>query len=144
MDNTEAALARLAGVVMLAIGVGLEALCLFVLWRALAHSPLRQAELPVFLILVALGAFCTLVGYRLAFNRPNRYQSVLPPLGWYALACGFAVLGGLLLFVPGKNPHPNVWENAAAAGLCGMFATWCLRAGRITARRGKADPLMPT
>jgi len=45
---------------------------------------------------VAVCAFFLFVGYRLLFNRPNKYGSLLPPIGWYTLAGTFVSLAALL------------------------------------------------
>jgi hypothetical protein len=44
-------------------------------------------------VLSLLSIFCLVVGYRLAFNRPNRYGSMLPPTAWAFLAGIFAIAG---------------------------------------------------
>src|SRR5262249_23155335 len=85
-------IARTAGAVSLALGLGLAILAFRIFERqfALAHDLQLSA---IFFVMgcVLLASFCLMAGYRFLFNRPNRHGSLLSPRGWKILAGCFAV-----------------------------------------------------
>ena len=142
MDETSKVIARLAGAVLFGFGLALAGFCVFAVERLLTIDRAFDAK-PYYVVcgIALIGFFCVLVGYRLALNRPNRYQSILPPLGWYALTACFIAAGGALSIA---TLHMRI-NLPVAAGLAATFviAAACLKAGRIVARRGMVDPLLP-
>ena len=67
--------------------MGLSALCGWAAYRIAAADTESTPFVAVFFGVVGPTAvFFLLVGYRLLFNRPNRYGSLLPPNGWLCLA----------------------------------------------------------
>lgn len=86
-------LRRAVGGVVLSSGLALAVFLGWFTYRVvLVGNQFQPFALAVFAISTALSAFLLLVGYRLLFNVANRYRSVLPPSGWYALAGVFMVL----------------------------------------------------
>src|SRR5262245_47715125 len=80
--------AKVVGGVMLWIGVAGLGLFVYFAYKlaVLGRTPAIGAD--VFMVVLAIvGVFCVYVGWRLFFNRPNRFGSILTPLGWRAL-CG--------------------------------------------------------
>jgi hypothetical protein len=133
-------MARLAGLVFFLGGLALGALSIAIVWRIFRQPDIAGTGLWLLAVAGIIGYFLTSVGYRLTFDRPNRYQSILPPFGWYGLALVFGGLG-VALIVPAIR-KVEVLGIASVLGLA-TFAIMSYKAGRITAYRGKADPLMP-
>lgn len=133
-------MARLAGLVFFLGGLTLDALSIAIVWRIFRQPDIASTGLWLLAVAGIIGYFLTSVGYRLSFDRPNRYQSILPPYGWYALALMFGGLG-LALIIPVIR-KVDVLGVASVLGLA-TFGIMSYKAGRITAYRGKADPLMP-
>lgn len=143
MDFEKRVIAFLAGAVLLVFGLWLEGLAMYAIERQVEFHRQIDLKLVYFLCALALpGYFCIAVGYRLAFNRPNRYQSILGPFGWYSLALVFAIIGACAGFVAYRKLGFDAWLLVALA-FFGLFAALCVRAGRIAARRGIAKPLLP-
>lgn len=134
-------LVRLSGGVHLILGVGLAGLCLFAVQRLFESGRLAN---PTNLVIVGSGAlialFCVVVGYRLAFDRSNRYQSILPPLGWYALAVVFLVSAVAVSIVSLLDAR---YVGVVSAALGAALAYRCLKAGRQAAQRGTAGQVFP-
>jgi hypothetical protein len=87
-------LARAAGAVLLVFGVALGALGSVAVLRHI--ESIAAVDWTATLVLALFGVlsiFCLAVGYRLAFNRPNRYGSILPPAAWAVLAGIFGIAG---------------------------------------------------
>lgn len=79
---------------------------------------------------------CGTIGLRLTFDRPNRYQSLLPPFGWYAMGSVFVLLGlGLGVVVI----HQGDYEQLVGAACAILVAFWCWKAGRNATTRGRSD-----
>src|SRR5688572_26763952 len=126
MDPMSKVLARISGVVLLLAGLGLEALFIFIIERQLTlRGGVERSVLIASVILSIIGFACCLIGFRLAFNRPNRYQSLLPPFGWYAMALIFVVLGpglGVLMIRQGD------YEQLVGAACAILFGVFCWKA----------------
>jgi hypothetical protein len=91
----------------------------------------------LFCAIVAVMAFvCGTIGLRLVFDRPNRYQSLLPPFGWYTMGSVFVLLGSGLGFVVIRQGDYGQLVGAACAIL---VAFWCWKAGRTATARGRSD-----
>jgi ATP-dependent Clp protease adapter protein ClpS/Zn-dependent protease len=61
-------------------------------------------EQPLFVLMmlaapVLIAAFLLSVGWRLLLNRPNKYQSLLHPVAWWAIATLLIAAGGWMAFV---------------------------------------------
>ena len=141
MNSTEKGMARVAGAVFCVLGLAIGIFSVFAIARLISFKGnIRAPGLYAFLGLLLLGIFCIATGYRLVFNRPNRYQSVLPPWGWYALALAFAALAaGTAFLVHGKGYPGKMAGNVWAIG----FSALCFKAGRKAALRGIDAPLLP-
>jgi ATP-dependent Clp protease adapter protein ClpS len=74
-----------------------------------------------------LSFFCSLVGYRLLFNRPHRRGSVLSPVAWRMLA-GFFWTSGL--FLAGVMLWHRDYFALVAILLFGALGFGCLQAAR--------------
>jgi O-antigen/teichoic acid export membrane protein len=122
------ALARLAGLVLLLFGIAVGALTGVGIERQLVYSGTIERSAVILLsVLVVVSAFCTFVGYRLVFNRPNRYGSLLSPNAWIVLAGVFATVG-LLFTVLFFSHKLGVSGFLAAAASSFAFAVMCWRA----------------
>src|SRR5262245_18579609 len=85
---------RLAGAIMLAFGIGLAILALWMMERQdTLHREVELGTAVFVAILVTVSACSLLVGYRLVLNRPNRHGSIMPPIGWKILAGVFCSMG---------------------------------------------------
>src|SRR5437868_6942110 len=97
MDTTHKFIARIAGAILLLFGVGLVA---FALWATarIFSSEARSGYFArmVVVVFLGLGLLLSSMGLRLVANRPNKYQSMLPPVGWDVLSFVFFALGAML------------------------------------------------
>lgn len=94
MDRADTFMARLAGAVSLAFGIALGILAIWMVERQITlRGAIESIAAALIIFLFVISAFCSLVGYRLLFNRPNRYGSLLSPVGWKTLAAFLCVLG---------------------------------------------------
>jgi ATP-dependent Clp protease adapter protein ClpS len=93
-------IARIVGGISLAFGIVLAMLVIFAVERQLAvHGDLDKSVVVIVAVCSMISAFCSLAGYRLLFNRPNRNGSLLSPAGWMALTASFLAVGAALTFV---------------------------------------------
>jgi hypothetical protein len=137
VDPASKLMSKVAGVVLLPAGIALVALCAWILQRQFTLKGGVTPSAFIFSAVVGIvGFFCTLIGYRLALDRPNRYQSLLPPIGWYILALVFAVIGFVLGVVVLRRAD---YTQLIGVACCFVFASWCWRAGRIAHARGRSD-----
>jgi hypothetical protein len=133
MDSTNKLLARFCGAVLLLAGLGLAALVILIAERQLIlRGGIERSVLIFSAIISIVGFVCCLIGFRLAVNRPNRYQSLLPPFGWYAIALVFVVLGPALRFLVIRQGD---YEQLVGAACAIAFGGWCWKAGRVAAAR---------
>jgi ATP-dependent Clp protease adapter protein ClpS len=130
MDKTGAIIARFAGGVLLAFGIVLAALVIWFVVRQFAAPGAIELAVAVSVVIVfTMSAFCSLVGYRLLLNRPNRYGSLLSPAGWRVLAAFFCIVGVALIPLAVWGGHYQLL--AASVGL-GALGYGCVIAGRRT------------
>lgn len=103
-------------------------------------NDLPPANRYALIIVFGLAAFCTSVGYRLTFHRPNRFNSLLPPVGWLLLGVGFLVLTAFLGYAEIASGQSLDYRGVLG---CVLFAVGCfLIAVRLRARfaaRGDAQ-----
>jgi ATP-dependent Clp protease adapter protein ClpS len=93
-------IARFVGGISLAFGIAMAMLVIWAVGRQLAvHSELDKSVIVIAALCSMISAFCSLVGYRLLFNRPNRNGSLLSPIGWMALAISLSAVGVALTSV---------------------------------------------
>ena len=93
-------MARVSGAVLLVFGIGFAALSLWMIERQLSLRGTIERDAAVFLAVASvLCAFCCTVGYRLAFNRPNRYNSILSPTSWTVLAASLGSISIGLVYL---------------------------------------------
>jgi hypothetical protein len=137
MDPTSKVMARLSGVILLVAGLGLASLSTWIVARQLTTRVDIERSVLLFCAIVAVVAFvCGTIGLRLTFNRPNRYQSLLPPFGWYTMASVFVLLGLGLGFVVIRQGD---YEQLVGAACAVLVALWCWKAGRTATARGRSD-----
>jgi hypothetical protein len=85
---------RITGSLLSLFGIGLAILCLWIIERQFALlGTVRLNALTLVLIFGLISFFCVVVGYRLTFNRPNKYGSILSPSSWIILGLVFGALG---------------------------------------------------
>ena len=95
--EVDAWLQRAVGVLALAAGVPFALLFMFVVARTAGRLPAEAALiLGVLAVLALLAGLLLSVGWRLAFNRPNAYNSLLSPNAWFAIAAVFLVIAAWL------------------------------------------------
>jgi hypothetical protein len=137
--NVDAVFARLIGVVAGLIGIAAMALAGLASYKVylLEHRAPGFVLIAVFLV---IGVFFFLVGWRLLLNRPNRYGSVLSPVGWRVLGILFAVVGiGLFAFFVGTMTLTldTISTTAVPVIASAIFSYWCFRsASRARANAG--------
>jgi hypothetical protein len=137
--KVDAVFARLIGLVAGLIGIAAVALAG---WASYKVYPLehRAPGFVVIAMFLVIGVFFFLVGWRLLLNRPNRYGSILSPVGWRVLGSLFAVVGiGLFAFFVGTMTLTLDTISTTAVPVIGsaVFSYWCFRsAGRASANAG--------
>jgi hypothetical protein len=141
--KVHAVFARAIGVVAALIGVTAIALAL---WASYKVYPLQHRTAGFVLIgmFLVIGVFFLLVGWRLSLNRPNRFGSLLSPLGWRALGALFAAVGiGLSAFFVGTTTLTlnDVSIMAVPVIGSGVFAYWCFRAANKASANASAGAL---
>lgn len=119
MDLTHKMIARVAGVVLLAAGVALAALAIAIALRA------GGSIIGFFPGVIAV--FCLLAGYRLALDRPNRFGSLLSPVGWQILAGCFAAMAAAIAVLSVSN---GTYTFLLSSVFLGLLAYACIVAGR--------------
>jgi hypothetical protein len=121
-------LARLAGAVLLLLGIGLVALTGLFLARNPSSLWTKPASaLPILIAFGLIAAFCCSTGYRLTFNRPGRNGSILSRHAWVVLAVVFACLG-LLMSTTAVIGKSGAGSAIAAAASSFAFAALCWKA----------------
>lgn len=137
--KVDAVFARLIGLVAGLIGIAAVTLAG---WASYKVYPLEH-RVPGFVLIaifLGIGVFFLLVGWRLLLNRPNRYGSILSPVGWRVLGSLFAVVGiGLLAFFVGTMTLTLDTISPMAVSVIGsaVFSYWCFRsASRASANAG--------
>jgi hypothetical protein len=78
------------------------------------------------LVLAGLGLPCIAVGLRLAFNRPNKYGSLLAPAAWFSTAFLFGAAGVALSI---SMLMARDYTGALAGVIPGLVALACYSAG---------------
>jgi hypothetical protein len=139
--QVNAVFAKIIGGVMLWIGVAFVALFVWASYKILLlRRPPEFGMVALLGALAVLAAFCSLVGWRLFLNRPNRFGSILTPLGWRILGAMFGVftIGFLLFWImlirDGASTDLMVIAVISIASSA-LFCHWCLSA----ARQGQAN-----
>ena len=131
MNQPHLLVARFAGGILLAFGILLAILAAWIIERQLEFQRALALRSPAVVMVICFGivaAFCSTVGYRLLFNRPNRYRSLLSPTGWRVLAAFFVALGVGL----GAVAIPRAdYEFLIAVPPLGLLVYRCLAAARV-------------
>lgn len=122
--NTNPMMVRFIGVIMFVFGGGIFYV-IYLFSDILFSDPYLML---FFGFLFLIGWFCMVVSYRYVLLRPNKYNSIMPPYGWYMLATVFLLLTIILLIV---SIQKQVFvENFFPVILpCGLFAYWSARRG---------------
>lgn len=122
---------RTAG--FLVLGLGLAILVGAVRSLVLDVGTWRQA-----LVLTLLVLFCLLAaqfGWRLLFNRPNDYGSIMGPTAWRVCATALVVTTGVAAALQLKFVGSVSWKLLgllSVAGACAAKAEHMIRRGQIT------------
>jgi ATP-dependent Clp protease adapter protein ClpS len=141
MNDPNKLIARLAGGVLLAFGGSLVGLLVFAIPRLFERGRLEKLTSVFGIGCFGLFAcFCLMVGYRLAFDRPNRYQSILAPFAWYALTLLFVVFAFAAGIVSLRAAHDDGLVAVVSAAL---IAAACFKSGRRTGLHGTTVPGLP-
>jgi hypothetical protein len=126
---------KVAGAALLGFGMAALGALAWFSYRlmAIGRTP-DLSGIGILAVLAVVGWFCCAVGWRLLLNRPNRYGSILSPLGWRALGVIFGLMGvAVALFTAlaqGTLPlHLLATTLVSVAGVF-VFAFWCFKAAR--------------
>jgi hypothetical protein len=126
---TNGSRARRVGFILAAIGLGLGWHLMIVVWRQLGHRSVIEVGALVFVCtVVPIAWFCTAAGLRLAFNRQNRYGSVVGPWTWRVLAMIFLLVS--IAFVLIAAMQENLLFVVPAIGAI-SFAILSVRRARM-------------
>jgi hypothetical protein len=88
--------------------------------------------------LASVGFFCLTVGYRLLINRPNKYDSLLSPLAWYATSAMLAFTAIVLtVILLREHAYHELWAVSAPVFLSFL----CVYSGRAAQNRTKNEKL---
>jgi hypothetical protein len=119
-----------AGAILGAFGLAMT--LLFGLGLAGSLAPPVRPEWPGVLILVAIGLvayFLCLVSWRLIANKPNRFQSIMGPLGWRFSAIVCLIAFGFLVWIAVEERDISL-IGAMAGSLMLCIGSW-RRAGSV-------------
>lgn len=129
---------KVVGGVTLWIGFAFGALFSWMLYKI--SSPNVRMEMWVVVLLAVIAAialFCVSVGYRLFFNRPNRYGSILGPIGWRIVSGFFGLtavgLASAALFTDAYTNRTSI-DVLSPILFSGVFSYWCFRIGERASR----------
>jgi len=124
-------LARTVGAVILVAGVAFSFLIATTLYTTLARRTIGNFSGVVFICgLVLLATFLVVVGFRLLFSRPNKYQSLLSPSVWMFLGLAFTLLSGLIArSMLNGNSHVEL-ETPICTLLLGVGCFWLAQRSR--------------
>lgn len=141
MSKTEVLVARFAGGILLAFGLVLATLGFWSIERQMAvRHALRADAAAILLTFGSIAAFCSVVGFRLLFNRPNRHGSLLSTRGWMALAFVFLIIGLTLAALGlGRGDYKSL---LGSLGL-GLLAVGSVFAARMASRKRAWSPVLP-
>lgn len=135
-SQVNAVFAKIIGGVMLWIGVAFVVLLAWASYKVMivGRAP-GFGALALLGVLAILAAFCSLVGWRLFLNRPNRFGSILTPRGWRVLAAMFGVLAiGFVVFwiilLRDQASTDLLVMVVTSVASCALFCHWCLSAAR--------------
>jgi hypothetical protein len=138
VDSEQSVVARISGAVLLAFGLGIAALAIWIVERQLTLRGTIKLDAAAFVLGFGfLAWFCSAVGFRLAFNRPNRYNSILSPNGWLGLAVCLGILG--IAAVVFNLQSAKYLEVGLAIVVAGVFIYGCIRARAVAIRKGRND-----
>ena len=114
-------LQRAVGVAALLAGLPFAFLFCYALFRSIGRvSEEPELILGVLSVLGVIAGFLLSVGWRLAFNKPNKYRSLLAPNAWFAICILFVLLGTWLAFkllTTGQVVHLDAPAYSLALGI---------------------------
>lgn len=142
MDRNARFIVRIIGGISLAFGISSAIVGAWLIKQQFAGTTLRVDAAVVVVLFLAISAFCGLVGFRLAFNRPNRNGSILSRTGWRMLTLSFWIVGMTMAAIAlGRRDFQLV---GVAFGLCvlGLGGVFAARAAstRLTRMRSTVFP----
>jgi len=129
---------KIVGGVLLWIGVGAVGLFSWMLYKA------RLDHLGVYVFLAAfaiISLFCLSVGWRLFFNRPNRYGSILDPISWRIVGTMFGLIAWFFteLIMARLDARAEVLAMFALwLALSCAVCYWCFRRARLLSTHGSS------
>ena len=135
--------ARLAGGVLSWFGVALLVLTAVGLLSMLRYPAFRDAQHVALAIGgLVLGLTCSVAGFRMFLDRPNRFGSAMAPAAWWALAVVFAFLA-LFIAITFARGLPVTFDGVVALVGCACLAVLSFLAGRRAAKSGgRSRPVM--
>lgn len=74
-------------------------------------------------MLAVISLFCLLVGYRLTFQKPNRYNSILSPVGWCILGSIFMLIFAFVLIEVYRGKISD--DSSGESGGVLLFSLFC-------------------
>lgn len=141
MDKNSLLIARFVGGVSLAFGIASGMLGIWAADQQFALGHVMQVSAAAAVVgFLAIAAFCCLVGYRLLFNRPNRYGQLLSRTGWRFVATSFCMITLTIAAITLGQGNPGAWIGAAALAvlsLASVVAAW------VVHRKSAFSPLFP-
>ncbi len=133
-------MAKFVGAVLLWIGVVFAGLTMWAIYKvSLLPQPEYIARYAIAAGFSLIGIFGFSVGWRLFWNKPNRYGSVLGPIGWGLLCLLFAACGIFIVVALGASRLLAESSLAWSVFACCVFSYWCFHlARRAIAHASKA------
>lgn len=135
--RVNAVFAKIVGGVMLWIGVVFVGLFIWASYKIMSLN--RTPQLGAFLVLGAfaiLAVFCSMIGWRLFLNRPNRFGSLLSPLGWRILGIMFGILAVafstffVVVLLRDSASTELLVTAVTSVASCAIFSHWCWSAAQ--------------
>jgi hypothetical protein len=133
---------KFVGGVLLWIALVAFAFVSWALYRfASLHLSVSTFVVVVVFIVLVIGFFCLSVGARMFLHRPNRYHSVLSPIGWRILGSLFAVsvpvvlLGLMAAAHKSAQPLSTLGGGVLPLAFVAFLAVKCFVQARVIRRR---------
>jgi ATP-dependent Clp protease adapter protein ClpS len=141
MDKTVRLIARIVGGTSLVFGIASAILAAWAIDRQFAIRGIVQISAAAAVVVyLSISGFCCLAGYRLVFNRPNRYGLLLSSSRWKWLALCFLIVGLTLAAIGLGRGEYQLWGAAITLGLLGLGSVLALK---VASSKLSWSPVLP-
>jgi hypothetical protein len=141
LQAAPAAWARACGWAVMVAGAVLTAIIVYEAADLIVHAESRRAfsssSLIFGLIQLALCGMCWQAGYRLAFGRSGRFETLFSRPAWFVIGTGFTAITALMTYAIITARRPTLIDVQVLLTLGGV-GVWCIVLA--LRRRSRASP----